>query len=106
MSDWDRVLVDPAPRLCSQIWRGTNPRVWLDIAVGGKPLGTVMFELFKDDLPRTCKNFVALCRGNKGVGLVSGAKLHLKGTRFHRVINNYIVQARRARSSASYHSSS
>ena len=72
-----------------------NPRVWLDIAAGGKPLGTVMFELYKDDLPRTCKNFVALCKGNKGVGSVSGAKLHLKGTRFHRVINNYLVQARK-----------
>ncbi|MBA0631069.1 hypothetical protein Godav_003099 [Gossypium davidsonii] len=48
-------------------------------------------ELFADVTPRTAENFRALCTGEKGVGR-SGKPLHYKGSKFHRVIPNFICQ--------------
>jgi peptidylprolyl isomerase len=62
-----------------------RPRVFLDIAIGGKMVGRIEIELFQDTVPKTCENFRCLCTGEKGVG-ISGKHLHFKGSRFHRVI--------------------
>ena len=51
-----------------------------------------MRELFADQDPRTAENFRMLCTGEKGVG-ISGAKLHYKGCKFHRIIPHFIVQS-------------
>jgi peptidyl-prolyl isomerase D len=59
--------------------------VYFDIAVHGTSLGRITFELFMDQVPKTAKNFLALCRGT-----VDG--LHYKGSRFHRVIKGFMVQ--------------
>jgi cyclophilin family peptidyl-prolyl cis-trans isomerase len=40
----------------------------------------------------TCKNFVALCTGEAGIGK-SGKPLHYKGTRFHRIVPGFCMQA-------------
>jgi hypothetical protein len=45
-----------------------NPRVFFDLSVEGKPLGRIIMELFKDDVPETVENFRALCTGRLGVG--------------------------------------
>ncbi|ORE05064.1 peptidyl-prolyl cis-trans isomerase D [Rhizopus microsporus var. microsporus] len=68
-----------------------NPRVYFDITIGGKPEGRVVFELFKDIVPKTAENFRALCTGEKGTGK-SGKPLSYKGCTFHRIIKNFMVQ--------------
>merc|ERR1712146_584614 len=45
----------------------SNPRVFFDMTVGGKPAGRVVFELFADVVPKTAENFRALCTGEKGL---------------------------------------
>ncbi|TXG51654.1 hypothetical protein EZV62_024178 [Acer yangbiense] len=62
-----------------------NPRVFLDLNIGGQPVGRLVIELFSDNTPKTAENFRALCTGEKGIGK-NGKALHYKGTTFHRVI--------------------
>jgi peptidylprolyl isomerase len=69
----------------------TNPKVFFDITIGDKPAGRIEFELFADVVPKTAENFRALCTGEKGVGK-SGKPLHYKGSTFHRIIPQFMVQ--------------
>ncbi|KAK3383936.1 40 kDa peptidyl-prolyl cis-trans isomerase [Lasiosphaeria ovina] len=66
-------------------------RVFFDITIGGKPAGRITFELFNDVVPKTAENFRALCTGEKGVGK-TGKPLHYKGSIFHRVIKQFMIQ--------------
>ena len=63
-----------------------RPQVYMDVVIGGRPTGRIVIELQQDIVPKTCENFRCLCTGERGTSRVSGAKLHLQGTRFHRVI--------------------
>merc|ERR1712137_1160568 len=69
----------------------SNPRVYFDITIGGAPAGRIVMELFADQTPKTAENFRALCTGEKGTGK-SGKPLHYKGSIFHRVIPNFMIQ--------------
>ncbi|VDM58216.1 unnamed protein product [Angiostrongylus costaricensis] len=42
--------------------------------------------------PRTTENFVKLCTGAAGLGKQSGIPLHYKGSTFHRVIKDFMIQ--------------
>ncbi|NXK50794.1 NKTR protein, partial [Chauna torquata] len=55
-------------------------------------VGRIMFQLFSDICPKTCKNFLCLCSGEKGIGKTTGKKLYYKGTTFHRVVKNFMIQ--------------
>jgi len=68
-----------------------NPRVFFDITIGGKLAGRITFELFADTVPKTAENFRALCTGEKGMGK-QGKALHYKGSRFHRIIPQFMCQ--------------
>ena len=68
-----------------------NPKVFFDLTVDGAKEGRIVFELFKDVVPKTAENFRALCTGEKGMGQ-SGKALHYKGSSFHRVIPKFMAQ--------------
>ena len=69
----------------------TNPRCFLDISIGNKKAGRIVFELFANVVPKTAENFRALCTGEKGRGKFK-KPLHFKGSKFHRIIPNFMCQ--------------
>ncbi|EFX04628.1 peptidyl-prolyl cis-trans isomerase [Grosmannia clavigera kw1407] len=71
--------------------KAQRPRVFFDITIGKKPAGRIVFELFSDVVPQTAENFRALCAGDKGT-TAAGKPLHFKGSIFHRVIKQFMVQ--------------
>ena len=69
----------------------SNPKVFMDISIQGKNQGRIVFELFKNMVPKTAENFRSLCVGDKGTGL-SGKPLHYKYSIFHRIVRGFCVQ--------------
>ncbi|OXB75192.1 UNVERIFIED_CONTAM: hypothetical protein H355_002725 [Colinus virginianus] len=69
-----------------------RPQCFFDIEINREPVGRIMFQLFSDICPKTCKNFLCLCSGEKGIGKTTGKKLCYKGTTFHRVVKNFMIQ--------------
>ncbi|XP_070247605.1 NK-tumor recognition protein isoform X9 [Myotis yumanensis] len=56
-----------------------RPQCHFDIEINREPVGRIMFQLFSDICPKTCKNFLCLCSGEKGLGKTTGKKLCYKG---------------------------
>eukprot|EP00923_Selenidium_pygospionis_P043424 GHVN01074953.1.p1 GENE.GHVN01074953.1~~GHVN01074953.1.p1 ORF type:complete len:199 (-),score=17.11 GHVN01074953.1:82-603(-) len=69
----------------------TRSKVFFDITIGSAAPKRVVFQLYNDVTPKTCENFRALCTGEKGVGK-SGKPLHFKGSSFHRIIPEFMLQ--------------
>jgi peptidylprolyl isomerase len=94
----------------------TSPKVFFDISIGGSPagnelennlipgvcshiytciyiyiVGRIVMVLRPDIVPKTAENFRALATGEKGTGK-SGKPLHFKGSKFHRVIPQFMLQ--------------
>ncbi|XP_075801023.1 putative inactive peptidyl-prolyl cis-trans isomerase-like 6 isoform X4 [Microtus pennsylvanicus] len=65
--------------------------VFLDICINLSPIGRLIFELYCDTCPKTCKNFQVLCTGTAGFS-ERGVKLHYKDSIFHRVVQNGWIQ--------------
>ncbi|XWS71575.1 hypothetical protein CRYUN_Cryun03dG0149600 [Craigia yunnanensis] len=58
-------------------------KVYFDVEIAGKPAGRIVMGLFGKTVPKTA--------GEKGVGK-SGKPLHYKGSAFHRIIPNFMIQ--------------
>lgn len=68
-----------------------KPKVFFDVTIDGKQAGRIIMELRGDVCPKTVENFRALCTGERGVGKL-GKPLHFKGSKFHRVIPEFMLQ--------------
>lgn len=71
--------------------------VYFDVEIEGATSndeagGRIKFGLFGEIAPKTVENFRALCTGEKGIGTHSKKPLHYKGSTFHRIIPNFIIQ--------------
>ena len=86
-SIYDDVPTKKNPENVSEKVNPENPKVFFDLKVGEDgEKKRVTFELFKDKVPKTAENFRALCTGEKG------GSLHYKGSIFHRIIKEFMMQ--------------
>jgi len=66
-----------------------NPVVFFDVMIGGHPVGRVKIELFADIVPKTAENFRQFCTGEYRK---NGVPIGYKGSCFHRVIKDFMIQ--------------
>jgi len=61
---------------------------YFDISINNIFEGRVTFQLFDEEVPKTCKNFRYLCSN----GLNNKTKPAYEGSSFHRVIKDFMIQ--------------
>ncbi|KDD76700.1 cyclophilin type peptidyl-prolyl cis-trans isomerase [Helicosporidium sp. ATCC 50920] len=66
-------------------------RVFFDVTIDGESAGRIVMGLYGKTVPKTAENFRALATGEKGMGKL-GKPLHFKGSKFHRIIPNFMLQ--------------
>ncbi|KAI0042600.1 cyclophilin [Auriscalpium vulgare] len=66
-----------------------SDNVFFDISIDNKPQGRIVIKLFDDVVPKTARNFRELC---KGYTAASGETLGYKGSKFHRIIPQFMLQ--------------
>ena len=80
------IIDDPIQHLNPSLQQ-PNPLVFLELqAATGAILGKLVFELFRDVVPRTVENFTRLCCGDPLQG-----ELSYQDCRFHRVIPGFMM---------------
>eukprot|EP00923_Selenidium_pygospionis_P006175 GHVN01010603.1.p1 GENE.GHVN01010603.1~~GHVN01010603.1.p1 ORF type:complete len:471 (+),score=90.36 GHVN01010603.1:923-2335(+) len=67
-------------------------KVYLDIAIGTKAGGRIVFQLFTDITPKTAENFRGLCTGEYGLATKSKKALHYVGSKIFRVMPGFVIQ--------------
>merc|ERR1712212_94562 len=63
--------------------------VFFDITIGGEPAGRIEIGLFGKTVPKTVKNYKSLA---EGFTADDGEKLTFKGSIFHRIIKDFMIQ--------------
>lgn len=62
---------------------------FFDVQIGSSKPGRIVLELDHDIVPKTAKNFLELCKGFKNK---SGKNIGYKGSKFHRIIPDFMIQ--------------
>jgi peptidyl-prolyl cis-trans isomerase B (cyclophilin B) len=65
-------------------------KVFFDIEIGGEKAGRIVLGLFGKTVPKTVKNFKTIAMGTESDA--SGNPLTYKGSKFHRVIKDFMIQ--------------
>jgi len=87
----------PAPPPPPATGSTSNPVVWMDISVAGKPRGRLHFELFRDVVPKTAENFRLLCLGVQ----LRGRDVGYRGSELHKVVPGKVAEGGEFDTSAS-----
>ncbi|XP_042911223.1 peptidyl-prolyl cis-trans isomerase 5 [Parasteatoda tepidariorum] len=66
--------------------------VYFDVTIGGEPAGRIEIGLFGKTVPKTVKNFAELCTKHKTEPSTDGSLVGYKGSIFHRVIKDFMIQ--------------
>lgn len=75
-------------QLLPKLRHPNNPVCFFDVQIANVDAGRITFELFADVVPNTVENFRQFCMGHKVDGIPTG----YKGTRFHRISRDFMVQ--------------
>jgi cyclophilin family peptidyl-prolyl cis-trans isomerase len=72
-----------------------RPRVFLDLAAGGRSLGRVVLTLWADEAPAAASDFLKLATAGLGASLNARnpSKLHYRGTRLSRLLKGVAAYA-------------
>ena len=72
-----------------------NPRISFDITIGASAAGRIVIELFMDTTPKTAENMRGLATGEYATStstIPNLRKLHYLGTKFHRIVDGFMIQ--------------
>ncbi|CAG5125497.1 unnamed protein product [Candidula unifasciata] len=87
------VLLSLSGLVVSEKEKAKGPKVtdmvYFDITIGGKEAGRIEIALFGKTVPKTVANFKSLCVGDHND---EGTPLTYKGSKFHRVIKDFMLQ--------------
>ena len=89
--DFDNKIITENPVDTGQLpinFEDTNSQPYFDINIGDNYEGRIVFQLFDEEVPKTCKNFRYLCTHS----LFKKNKPSYQDTSFHRVIKDFMLQ--------------
>jgi peptidylprolyl isomerase len=66
-------------------------KCYFDVTIGGKPAGKIVMGVFGKDTPKTAENFMEICVGKQSKDK-NPKGLTYKGSKFHRIIPNFMLQ--------------
>ncbi|CAM9651992.1 unnamed protein product [Pylaiella littoralis] len=67
-------------------------RVYFDVSIAGETAGRISMGLYGNAVPKTVENFRQLCTGEAGTGKIYKKPMTYKGSVFHRVIPQFMLQ--------------
>ena len=71
-------------------YEDTNLYPYFDITIGDDYIGRIIYQLFDEEVPLTCKNFRYLCSNN--LFNKDDSKPAYQDTQIHRVIKDFMIQ--------------